>query len=114
MQPWHMVVLVDTYARHSVPGHLEVLEIRPEDVPDEPAVIDGHSLHPLAVLAAVKQQKGILPRVLLVGCEPETFGPEEGIMELTPDVKAAVEPAMAVIAKLIGQEKARGPEELSL
>jgi hydrogenase maturation protease len=44
---------------------------------------------------------GQLRRVLLVGCEPETFGPEEGQMGLSAPVEAAVTRAMMVVEALV-------------
>jgi hydrogenase maturation protease len=39
--------------------------------------------------------------VLLVGCEPETFGSEEGKMGLSAPVEAAVHEAVRVITNLV-------------
>jgi hypothetical protein len=43
-----------------------------------------------------------LRNIVLVGCEPETFGvPDEGHLGLSPQVAAAVEEAVGVVESLI-------------
>lgn len=49
----------------------------------------------------VKSMGGQFKRILLVGCEPATFGPEEGQMGLSPPVEAAVEQAVVVVESLV-------------
>jgi hydrogenase maturation protease len=44
---------------------------------------------------------GELKRILLVGCEPATFGPEEGQMGLSEPVAAAVEESITIIESLV-------------
>jgi hydrogenase maturation protease len=44
---------------------------------------------------------GPLKRVLLVGCEPATFGDEEGKMGLSDPVETAVEEATWVVSNLV-------------
>jgi hydrogenase maturation protease len=44
-----------------------------------------------------------LKNVLLVGCEPETLGGEEGQMGLSAPVEAAVEKAVKLVESLINQ-----------
>ena len=39
--------------------------------------------------------------VSMVGCEPATFGPEEGQMGLSPAVAAAVDEAVGLIESLV-------------
>jgi Ni,Fe-hydrogenase maturation factor len=46
---------------------------------------------------------GPMKRVLLVGCEPATFGGEEGAMGLSAPVEAAVEEAARVVARLVAK-----------
>ena len=47
-------------------------------------------MNPVNVLRMATAMKAPLKRVLLVGCEPATFGGEEGQMGLSPAVEAAV------------------------
>jgi hydrogenase maturation protease len=44
---------------------------------------------------------GRLKRVLLVGCEPETLGGEDGQMGLSAAVQAAVAEAVTVVERLV-------------
>jgi len=46
---------------------------------------------------------GPLKRVLLVGCEPETLGGEEGHMGLSEPVQAAVEDAVKTVERLVAK-----------
>jgi hydrogenase maturation protease len=49
----------------------------------------------------VVAMNGRLRKVLLVGCEPATFGPEEGHMGLSEPVEAAVEDAVKLINDVV-------------
>jgi hydrogenase maturation protease len=42
-------------------------------------------------------------RILLLGCEPSTFGPEEGQMGLSEEVEAAVDGAVTLLQSLISR-----------
>ena len=44
---------------------------------------------------------GLLKRVLLVGCEPATFGGDEGHMGLSKPVEAGVEEAVNATESLV-------------
>jgi hydrogenase maturation protease len=46
---------------------------------------------------------GPLKKVLLVGCEPATLGPEEGQMGLSPQVEAAVGEAVKLVESLVSK-----------
>ena len=95
------VILLDVTQRGGEPGSLYVIEpdLENPDVADE--IMDMHAMHPLRVLRLIKATGGTLPRVWLVGCEPETFGPEEGVMGLSKPVEAAVPEAVALIHALL-------------
>jgi hydrogenase maturation protease len=59
-------------------------------------------MNPMKVIAMVKSMGGELKRILLVGCEPETFGTEnEGKMGLSEPVRAAAVEAVALIEQLL-------------
>jgi hydrogenase maturation protease len=60
-------------------------------------------MNPMNVLRMAAAMHGPLKRVLLVGCEPATFGGEEGKMGLSAPVEAAVQEAASVVANLIGK-----------
>jgi hydrogenase maturation protease len=63
--------------------------------------IEPHAMNPVNVLRMAASMKVPLKRVLLVGCEPATFGGEEGEMGLSPEVEAAVGKAMKLVAGLV-------------
>ena len=54
-------------------------------------------MNPMNVLRMATAMHGPLKRVLLVGCEPATFGGEEGQMGLSAPVEAAVPEAVKVV-----------------
>ena len=67
----------------------------------QPASIEPHGLNPMNVLRLARSMDGRLSRVLLVGCEPETLGGEDGHMGLSGPVGAAVDDAIPVIESLV-------------
>jgi hydrogenase maturation protease len=62
--------------------------------------LEAHSMDPGRVLALARSMGAQLRNVRIVGCEPETFEPQED-MELSPRVAAAVDPAIEIIQSLI-------------
>jgi Ni,Fe-hydrogenase maturation factor len=56
---------------------------------------------------------GTLKRILLVGCEPATFGGEEGKMGLSVPVEAAVHEAVKVVENLVRKTLGGGWENTS-
>jgi hydrogenase maturation protease len=61
---------------------------------------------PVAVLRAVRAMGGRTDHVLLVGCEPEDFGGDEGRMELSPTVGAVVDEACELVASIVARRSA--------
>lgn len=114
-------VLVDAVKRGGEPGTLYVIE--PEwpagdEEPDhEDLLIAPHDLDPAKVLRLVRALGGHCDRLVLVGCEPLTFGDEEeGAMGLSPPVAAAVDEAVAAVETLIRElleEQGRADTRLS-
>jgi len=98
------VILVDAAARGHPPGTVTIVEpdapakapLAPEDL-----LISGHGLDPAKVLQLAGALGGGCRRVLLVACEPMDCGGEDGSMGLSPEVAAAVAPAVAAVEKLI-------------
>jgi hydrogenase maturation protease len=98
-------ILVDATPRGGAPGTLYVIE------PDLDAAnaqagrgIETHSMDPLKVLQLVHTFGGRPERMLVVGCEPATFGPEgEGQMGLSAPVEAALDGAVRLVEQLVGE-----------
>jgi hydrogenase maturation protease len=101
-----VTVFVDATPRGGAPGTLYTIE------PDlsglngaEPGgiMVETHGMNPLKVLGMVKGMGGELKRILLVGCEPETLGGEEGLMGLSEPVERAVDEAVRVVESLVAK-----------
>ena len=98
-------ILVDATPRGGPPGTLYVIE------PDLDAAnaqagagIETHSMDPVKVLQLVHMFGGRPERMLVVGCEPATFGPEgEGQMGLSAPVEAALDGAVRLVEQLVGE-----------
>ncbi|HWF58469.1 MAG TPA: hydrogenase maturation protease [Candidatus Dormibacteraeota bacterium] len=111
LEGYDTVVLIDATPRGDAPGTLYVIEADLEAaVPDVSADPDhgqgafqGHLMTPAAVFHLVRTLGGTMRRVLVVGCEPETLGPENiGQMELSPSVAAAIPGAVATVERVVG------------
>jgi hydrogenase maturation protease len=104
MEPWQLVILVDTLTRGGEPGTVYIMEPhlpQNDDPPAQPAV-DAHSMSPVAVLQLVHQLGGNVSRMLVVGCEPATAeANESGQFGLSDPVRAAVDEAVFAIEELI-------------
>jgi hydrogenase maturation protease len=101
------VILVDTVQRGEPPGTVYMIE--PEtfaiaDAQPEDLLLSPHELDPARVLRLAAALGSDCRRVILVACEPASFGDEElGLMDLTPPVAAAVDPAIDLVAQVINQ-----------
>jgi hydrogenase maturation protease len=97
-------ILVDAAPRGYPPGTLSVIE---PDLEGE-AVLEPHGMDPVRVLRLAREMGGEIPPVRIVACEPDQVQAEEGVEalggglgELSAAVRAAVEPALALVAELI-------------
>jgi hydrogenase maturation protease len=96
-------ILVDACPRGDAPGTLYVIEPDLTNLggPDEQqAAVEAHSMNPLNVLRLASSM-GPLKRVLLVGCEPATPGPEEGQMGLSAPIEAVMDEAVKLVESLL-------------
>lgn len=100
---YDLTILVDALARGGDPGTLYVLEPETTGPGSAGPAMEMHAMHPAVVLELVKAFGGSAPQnILVVGCEPETFGPEgEGQMDLSQRVEGAIEEAMRLIESLV-------------
>ena len=96
--------MIDAFPHGQQPGTVYVVE---PDL-DTPAAsstyenfVEPHAMNPMNVLRMAVAMNGPLKRVLLVGCEPATFGGEEGRMGLSPPVAGAVHEAARVVTNLV-------------
>ncbi|MGA8304794.1 MAG: hydrogenase maturation protease [Candidatus Acidiferrales bacterium] len=98
-----VTILVDACPRGGAPGTLYVIEPDLNVSAQEAAqtTVDAHSMNPMNVIRMAKSMGGDLKRILLVGCEPLTLGPEEGRMGLSEPVAAMVEEAANRIESLV-------------
>ena len=100
-----VTILIDATPRGNEPGTLYTIEPALEEIEniEAGAMIDAHSMDPMKVLSMVKSMGGTFKKILLVGCEPATFGPEEGQMGLSEAVAAAVPQAVAIVESLVAK-----------
>jgi hydrogenase maturation protease len=100
-----VTIFVDATPRGEAPGTLYTIEPELDEIEsiDASGMVDAHSMNPMKVLSMVKSMGGQFKKILLVGCEPATFGPEEGQMGLSGPVEAAVDPAAAVVESLVNK-----------
>jgi hydrogenase maturation protease len=109
------VLLVDALPRGEPPGTVFLFE------PDLSAVVssdvgqaDAHAMNPVSILRLASTLGEINARILIVGCEPASLECEEGQIDLTPVVRAAVPEAVtlieSVISELLGSELSGGEQ----
>jgi hydrogenase maturation protease len=110
LEEYEVVILVDATPRGGPPGTLYTIEPDLNEIEsiESVGVVDTHGMNPLKVLGMVKSMGGEFQKLLLLGCEPETFGPEEGQMGLSSVVQAAVPQAVSIVERLV--EKYHKPE----
>lgn len=97
-----VTVFVDATPRGGEPGTLYTIEPDLEELDGaQTMMVETHGMNPMKVLGMVKSMGGEFKRILLVGCEPQTFGPEEGHMGLSEPVEAAVDEAVRVVESLV-------------
>jgi hydrogenase maturation protease len=107
LEGYDAVILIDTAQLGAPPGTVRIvvpeLQLR-EPLAPESLLIQPHDLDPAKVLRLAATLGDCCRRILLVACEPATFGNEDaGAMGLSPAVAAAVDEAIAVVEKLIGE-----------
>ena len=102
---YDVTIFVDATPRGQEPGTLYTIEPALDEVEsiDAGAMVDAHSMDPMKVLSMVKSMGGQFKKILLVGCEPATFGPEEGQLGLSEPVAAAVSGAVNIVETLVAR-----------
>jgi hydrogenase maturation protease len=103
-------ILIDACPRGEPAGTLFVIEPNVNELgsagsgssEDQHIAVEAHSMNPLNVLRLAASM-GPLKRVLLVGCEPGTLGPEEGQMGLSAPVEAAIDEAVKLVESMVSK-----------
>ncbi len=107
---YETTILVDAFPHGQLPGAVSIVEPDVNEISAAPdGMVEPHSLNPMNVLRMAKAMNGALSgamsgsfkRILLVGCEPETLGGDEGQMGLSDAVEAAVDEAVAATESLV-------------
>jgi hydrogenase maturation protease len=98
---YDLAILVDALPRGGQPGTVYTIEPEVETISPEDAAIETHGMNPIKVFQLVRAMGGEIRQVVIVGCEPETLGPEEGYMGLSEPVEAAVEEAVRLVESLV-------------
>lgn len=107
MDGYDVTVLVDAVPCGDAPGTLYVIEPDLNELEAQCAngsMVDTHGMNPMKVLSVAKTMGAEFKRLLVVGCEPETLGGEDGLMGLSAPVQNAVEKAADLIESLVNKE----------
>jgi hydrogenase maturation protease len=107
---YETTILVDAYPHGQQPGTVSLVEPDLSKLDEvEQGVVETHGMNPLNVLRMASAMNGNLKNILLVGCEPATFGGEEGQMGLSEVVEASIDEAVDMVASLVDKvlEKTR-------
>jgi hydrogenase maturation protease len=95
---YERAILIDAAVRGDVPGTLYVIEPGAEVATAPP---DAHRMDVQNVFAYLRLLGGEPPPVTIVGCEPQATDMEIGLSEA---VTRAIEPAVALIRRLIDEQ----------
>jgi hydrogenase maturation protease len=100
---YETTILIDACPHGEQPGTVYVIEPNLDDAGNgaDQSIVDAHSLNPMNVIRLAKAMNAPIKRMLLVGCEPETLGGEEGAMGLSAAVEAAVDVAVKQVTFLV-------------
>jgi hydrogenase maturation protease len=101
---WDAVLLLDAAPRGRPPGTLYVIEPDLGDLDHLGRAVDAHGMDPVMVLGLAHTLGGALPRVLVVGCEPQTVmrGDEEDVVAaISEPVRAALDEGVRLVESLL-------------
>jgi hydrogenase maturation protease len=99
---YETTILVDACPHGEQPGTVYVIEPNLDAAGNgAQSMVDAHSLNPMNVIRLAQAMNAPIKKMLLVGCEPETLGGEEGAVGLSASVQAAVEVAVKQITSLV-------------
>jgi len=110
---YETTILVDAYPHGQAPGTVSLVEPDLSNLDSQPqAMVDAHAMNPLNVLRMATSMNGKLRRILLVGCEPQTFGPEEGQLGLSECVEASVDQAVEMVLSAVNKALPQGEDAI--
>jgi hydrogenase maturation protease len=100
---YETTILVDACPQNQPPGTVSVIEpdLNAPETSGQTAIVETHGMNPMNVIRMAKAMNAPLKRFLVVGCEPETLGGDEGQMGLSGTVEAALDEAVRVIENLV-------------
>ena len=100
---YESTILVDACQKGQPAGTVYVIQPDLNVVEDISAsgVVDSHGMDPMNVIRMAKAMNAPLKRFLVVGCEPETLGGEQGHMGLSCSVEAALDEAVRVVEDVV-------------
>jgi hydrogenase maturation protease len=100
---YYAALLIDASPRGQPPGTVELIE--PELEEGAALALQGHGMDPVAVLMFARRIGRLPERTLVVGCEPDSVvdpeSQDELAMELSPAVRAAVDPTVRLVESLL-------------
>lgn len=100
LEPVDLLIAIDAAPRGGTPGTLYAIE--PDLAEETGAPAEAHGMTLGTVLATVCMMGGVLPRVIVVGCEPHDTGEHMGLSAV---VAAALEPAVEMVRSLLLREQ---------
>jgi hydrogenase maturation protease len=99
------IILVDAAPRGDAPGTVSLVELDLGQLePAQAEMVDAHAMDPVRVLQMAQTLAPVTAKVLLVGCEPQSSGGNEGEAGLSQPVRNAVPNALAMIKSQIRTE----------
>jgi hydrogenase maturation protease len=102
---YDFVILIDTVKRGGAPGTLYVIEpyLSESECETGPGqeIMAAHDLDLGSILRFVASLGERGPRLMLIGCEPESLGGDYGSIGLSAAVSAAVDGAVAEVQTLL-------------
>ncbi len=116
MDGYDVTIFVDAAPRGEQPGTL--YEIEPDlseldDQSPESMMLEPHGMNPVKVLNMARSMGARFKKILIVGCEPATLGPEEGQIGLSAPVAAAVAAGADMVQAIVEREHARARAEFA-
>jgi hydrogenase maturation protease len=101
---YETTILVDACPHGEPAGTLYVIEPDLKTAEGEvPQQVEAHAMNPDTVLRMARAMNIEVKNLLLVGCEPETLGGEEGQMGLSATVETSVDEAVKLVESLIAE-----------